>query len=667
MASDRPVLVSVIMPTLNRSDYLSQCLSWLFAEINGRNDVEVIVVDDGSHGTARETNRALCSGHGARYIGMEKNRGMAVARNVGIRQARGEWIVFIDDDVCVEKGWGQTLFDLLSRVPADVAGIEGKVTGKGDGLWDREVQVLSPGSYLTCHIVYKKEMLLKAGCFDGQFEHEGPFHEDQELAVRVLQWGKVVFEPSLAAIHLPRKVGLLRYLKDAPQRIEKVLKADFYFFYKHPESYRNFRHETTFWGTYAAVLFKHAYVTCNRRTLRQLFLHPLQAVVLVVSCMIAQIRSWFLLPCFIYKAIRTKKPTAVWFAAAIPANSRGGVNRLMTGLSDGLRKKGIRTRVMYHDGTSKNAGYIDFSLRLMFRLLGTLFNPPEWIIARSTDAFFCALLRKILFIKSKIILHNHGWEEYVYEIQKRVPAALVEHPVTWKARLIRFPLLRATLAMADYCICGTIDDMRWIRNRYPARAAKLRYVPNGVEQKNECYWAARTEKPPDFLCVGTMTWRKNLVYAVELLSRLALMIPQARLFLIGTGTAPTGMSLDGQDRITLVPSVKMEEMERWYTQCPFFIHTARYEGGHSLALLEAMSYGAVAFVAPIPSSREIIGHGQSGILLCGTDAQKDAGTIAAVIRDREIVAVLGKKAYGVAMRNRWERQVARIERIVAKS
>ncbi|MBN1129190.1 MAG: glycosyltransferase [Chitinispirillaceae bacterium] len=660
------MLISVIIPTLNRTDYLRQCLAALGAEIGSRSDAEIIVVDDGSLPGAREKNRALCAAQGVIYLLQEKNRGMAVARNAGIKQAQGSWIVFIDDDICVDTRWGAALRDLLGRLPGDVAGIEGKVVGMGGGVWDREVQVQGGGLYLTCHIAYKRDLLLKAGCFDEQFEHEGPFHEDQELGVRVRNLGRIIFEPSFVAFHLPRRVKLLRYVRDAPARIEKMLKADFYFYTKHPGRYHDFRHAKTFWGTYAAVLFKYPYVTFKRRNARQILSHPLQVLALAVACVVSQLRAWTLLPYFIGRATRLKKPTIVWFAAAIPAGSRGGVMRLMTGLADGLRKKNYAPELIFCAKDPGPAGYLWFSLRLALKLALQLHNPPRWIIARSTDAFFSCVLRKLLPVKTRIILHNHGWEEQVYEVQKGIPALEVAHPVSWKARLLRFPLLRATLAMADYCLCGTIADMRWIRDRYSWSTKKLRYVPNGVTEQPVRLRTEQAEWSPDFLYVGTLTWRKNIRYAFLLFRLVSVSFPRARLYLVGTGAMPAlGLTEEEKDRVFIESSVAMEEMRQWYERCPFFIHTARYEGGHSLALLEAMSYGAVPFVSPIPSNREIVVPGRNGVVLDGADVQKDAATVIAVMADKDLLARLSRGAWRTAMRNRWERQVLRMERVLS--
>ncbi|MBN1128128.1 MAG: glycosyltransferase [Chitinispirillaceae bacterium] len=660
------MFISIIIPTFNRNDYLSESLARLRGELGQKPDAEIIVVDDGSNPGIRDRNRSLCERYNARYLFSEKNHGMAVARNLGIEQAQGEWIVFIDDDICVEKGWAEVLYPLLSSASPDVTGIEGKVVGKGSGLWDREVQVLKPGRCLTCHIVYRKTALRAAGCFDPHFEYEGPFHEDQELAVRVKRHGRIVFEPRLAAVHLPRRVKLLRILLSASPRIEKLLRADFYFYSKHPQQYREFRHAKTFWGTYGTALFKHVWVTCKRRRVSRLAKHPVQASVLVLSSLAAQLKAWLLVPYFIRRALSAPKRMKVWFAAAIPSPG-GGVYRLMKGLSEGLQAKGVRTEIICCDTLKSSRNYVLFSVALAKKLLLHLLRAPDWIIARSTDPFFCSLVCRLLPLKTKIVLQNHGWEEYVFEVQKKMSRKLLDHPVTWRARFFRFPMLRATLALSDCCFCGTIDDMRWIKARYPEAAPRLRYVPNGVTAQRECCWADRSTVPLQVLCVGTMVWRKNLRYACALFEHLTLLLPEARLMLVGTGASLDLKALAGplvRSRITVVAAVAMQEMASWYKRCPFLLHVSRYEGGHALALLEAMSFGAVPFVSPIPSNREIVRDRENGIVLGCIDAEKDAAVVAGVIEDGERRRHISRRAYGTAMRNRWERQAGRLARVI---
>lgn len=87
-------LVSIIVPTYNRSNLLSKTLDSLFSQTFS--NFEIIVVDDGSPGNE---NKILCNQYPKiRYIKIENSGGPSKPRNVGIKMAKGEYLAFVDDD-----------------------------------------------------------------------------------------------------------------------------------------------------------------------------------------------------------------------------------------------------------------------------------------------------------------------------------------------------------------------------------------------------------------------------------------------------------------------------------------------------------------------------------------------------------------------------------------
>lgn len=89
---------SIIIPTYNRKNILKRSLGYLFEQTYPAAKYEIIVVDDGSvDGTAEmiKTLRPPCS---LRYF-RQDNRGPAAARNLGIKNAKGRIIIFLDDDI----------------------------------------------------------------------------------------------------------------------------------------------------------------------------------------------------------------------------------------------------------------------------------------------------------------------------------------------------------------------------------------------------------------------------------------------------------------------------------------------------------------------------------------------------------------------------------------
>lgn len=90
---DQP-LISVVIPTYNRTSFLKLTLESIISQTF--QNFEVIVVDDG---TPNDANLFLCNTFDkVRYIKIENSGGPAKPRNVGIREAKGKYIAFVDDD-----------------------------------------------------------------------------------------------------------------------------------------------------------------------------------------------------------------------------------------------------------------------------------------------------------------------------------------------------------------------------------------------------------------------------------------------------------------------------------------------------------------------------------------------------------------------------------------
>jgi glycosyltransferase involved in cell wall biosynthesis len=97
--SYRP-FISVVIPTYNRAREVRAAVMSVLAQKYP--EYEIIVVDDGSTDTTRESIQQFISqqsdnGKYIRYY-CQPNRGPSIARNRGIEEARGEWIAFLDSD-----------------------------------------------------------------------------------------------------------------------------------------------------------------------------------------------------------------------------------------------------------------------------------------------------------------------------------------------------------------------------------------------------------------------------------------------------------------------------------------------------------------------------------------------------------------------------------------
>ena len=89
-----PVMISVIIPSFNRSQVLKRALFSVKQQTTSK-ELEIIVVDDGS---TDDTKLMLQTEFPAVTYIFQENKGVSAARNVGLHSAKGQWIALLDSD-----------------------------------------------------------------------------------------------------------------------------------------------------------------------------------------------------------------------------------------------------------------------------------------------------------------------------------------------------------------------------------------------------------------------------------------------------------------------------------------------------------------------------------------------------------------------------------------
>ena len=93
---ERQPLISVIVPVWNGEKYLAECMDSITSQ--SLQDMEIIVVDDGSTDGTWPLMERLARGDGRIRILRQANSGVSEARNAGINMSRGRYIRFVDAD-----------------------------------------------------------------------------------------------------------------------------------------------------------------------------------------------------------------------------------------------------------------------------------------------------------------------------------------------------------------------------------------------------------------------------------------------------------------------------------------------------------------------------------------------------------------------------------------
>lgn len=100
--------LSIIIPVYNKKKYLKKCLDSLVKYNNEH--IEIILIDDGSTDSSNEIYQKYSE---FIKIIVQKNHGVSFTRNVGINDATGEYIMFVDSDDYLEKNWFNVLIKNL--------------------------------------------------------------------------------------------------------------------------------------------------------------------------------------------------------------------------------------------------------------------------------------------------------------------------------------------------------------------------------------------------------------------------------------------------------------------------------------------------------------------------------------------------------------------------
>jgi GT2 family glycosyltransferase len=249
------MFVSFIVPTYRRPEALRATLAALLDVDYPAEDLELIVVDD----AAEDSTRALVKDFGEHhphvvYLNHE-GHGVAAARNHGARQARGELLIFLDDDIivdpshirdhlatresygdCIVNGHWEFSPEVMESLRETPFGrfriwVEDWVK-KGIEKTPLEGACVEPEGVTACNLGIRRELFWELGGFDEEFPFAGC--EDQEFSYRASRAGcRFVYNGDIRLLHNDRRLTLAQF----GARQERGATTAVFLAGKHPEEY----------------------------------------------------------------------------------------------------------------------------------------------------------------------------------------------------------------------------------------------------------------------------------------------------------------------------------------------------------------------------------------------------------------------------------------------
>lgn len=203
--------ISVIIPTLDEEAVIARCLQALAEQTVSREELEVIVVDNGSlDGTAGAALRFA----DALPLRLLERRGVSISalRNAGAAAAQGRWLAFLDADCIAPPDWLKRGLELLRAPGAGVVGAHYSIPQASSWVaraWygDMSTRKTGPVAYVPAGTLFiGRDQFLAVGGFDETMTTS----EDCEFCRRASAAGlPVEASPELSVVHLgtPQTVG----------------------------------------------------------------------------------------------------------------------------------------------------------------------------------------------------------------------------------------------------------------------------------------------------------------------------------------------------------------------------------------------------------------------------------------------------------------------------
>jgi glycosyltransferase involved in cell wall biosynthesis len=184
----KPCKVSIVIPCFNHGEFLPESVR--SATAVERDDTELIVVDDGSNDQRTRKEMDALSASGIKVIRQE-NKGLAAARNAGITVARGEYIVPLDADDRLRRGWiGDGIRILDSEPQVGIVYGDAECFGTRTGRWHVgpfDADRLLQWNYIHASALYRRSVWEQNCGYDGTMPVQGL--EDWDFWLGALEHG----------------------------------------------------------------------------------------------------------------------------------------------------------------------------------------------------------------------------------------------------------------------------------------------------------------------------------------------------------------------------------------------------------------------------------------------------------------------------------------------
>ena len=227
-------MISIILPCYNQGIYLGEALESIIKQTY--RNWEAIIVNDGSSDCTEEVALEYVAKDSRIHYFAQENKGVSAARNLGIEEALGKFVLPLDPDDMIAPTFIEKCMRMFKEHnDCILAYTKTSFCGVRNGYWNLPVyddyKKLLLRNCIVCTSVFKREDCLRVGGYDENM-HIGL--EDWEFYIRLLQTDKKVYQ-------VPESLFIYRIKEESRstqcQKEENWTKVLIYIYKKHIDTY----------------------------------------------------------------------------------------------------------------------------------------------------------------------------------------------------------------------------------------------------------------------------------------------------------------------------------------------------------------------------------------------------------------------------------------------
>ena len=187
--------LSIIIPVYNVEKYIGRCLKSCLNQYGANvEDYELVIVNDGTKDNSMQIVEKMTYNHSGSCIINQSNQGLSMARNAGLKAAKGDYVWFVDSDDWIEQGCVKEIIECIEQTRVDVLQLQYRNVYSDDTPCDEHYSTINgivsgkdlliTNKYFTAvpFMIYRREFLMK---------HELHFypriyHEDNEFKPKAI-------------------------------------------------------------------------------------------------------------------------------------------------------------------------------------------------------------------------------------------------------------------------------------------------------------------------------------------------------------------------------------------------------------------------------------------------------------------------------------------------